>query len=112
VPRNVKSVWRSSRKGCRGRRKDGEEREEVEREMGWAQDLFGEWLIDGHADSVLRALPPLEDVAVSSCLSGSSGRLTTPGVSIVLSPEQSPFQGNCHSSHDKSCPHCCCPLWC
>ncbi|KAH9960382.1 hypothetical protein BGW80DRAFT_1464305 [Lactifluus volemus] len=95
----------------RGRRNDGEEREEVEREMGWAQDMFGEWLIDGHVDSVFRASLPLEDVAVSSYLSGSSGRLTTPGASIMLSPEQSPFRGNCHSSHhksrrrDKSCPH-------
>jgi hypothetical protein len=79
--------------------------------MGWAQDMFGKWLIDGHVDSVFRASPPFEDVAVSSYLSGSSCRLTTPGASIMLSPEQSPFRGNCHSSlhksrrHHKSCPH-------
>ncbi|KAH9974681.1 hypothetical protein BGW80DRAFT_1458202 [Lactifluus volemus] len=37
-----------------------EEREEVEREMGWArlEDMFGEWLVDGHVDSVFRASPP------------------------------------------------------
>jgi hypothetical protein len=97
--------------GEKERREEREEREEVEREMGWAQEMFGKWLIDEHVDSVFRALPPLEDVAVSSYLSGSSGRLTTPGASIVLSSEQSPFRGNCHSSyhksrcHDKSCPH-------
>ncbi|KAH9958247.1 hypothetical protein BGW80DRAFT_164924 [Lactifluus volemus] len=90
-----------------GEKERREEREEVKHEMGWAQDLFGEWLIDGHADSVLRALPPLDDVAVSSYLSGSSGRLTTPGASIMLSPEQSPCHSSHHKSrrHDKSCPH-------
>jgi hypothetical protein len=51
------------------------------------------------------ASPPLEDVAVSSNLSGSSGRLTTPGASVVLSREQSPSRGNRHSSHHKSRPH-------
>ncbi|KAH9960367.1 hypothetical protein BGW80DRAFT_1464286 [Lactifluus volemus] len=56
--------------------------------------MLGKWLIDGHADSVFWASPPLEDVAVSSNLSGSPGRLTTPGASIVLSPEQSPFQAS------------------
>jgi hypothetical protein len=94
-----------------GEKERREEREEVECEMGWAQEIFGKWLIDGHVDSVFRASPSLEDVVVSSYLSGSSGRLTTPGASIMLSPEQSPFRGNCHSSHhesrrhDKSCPH-------
>ncbi|KAH9958241.1 hypothetical protein BGW80DRAFT_1376393 [Lactifluus volemus] len=84
---------------------------EKERRGRTGGEMFGKWLIDGHVDSVFRASPPFEDVAVSSNLSGSSGRLTTPGASIMPSPEQSPFRGNCHSSHhksrrhDKSCPH-------
>jgi len=38
-----------------GRQKErGEEREEVEREMVWAREMFGKWLIDGRVDAVFR----------------------------------------------------------
>ena len=48
------------------------------------------------------ASPTLENVAVSSNLSGSSGRLTTPAASLAPSRSRSPSRDKRHSSHRKS----------
>jgi hypothetical protein len=37
-----------------GAKEGREEREEVEREMVWAREMFGKWFIDGRVDSVFR----------------------------------------------------------